>query len=173
MILDPSHNSFQNNSLHHDCHNPPPSSTTFIGRSLQIPLKGKRPTSRGRVYFPFFGHGFKTFVHTVKNTVMRTLIGSDGVRRVRVGHMSLPRSFFSAISCHSSRVSGFLQTSCSMLVCWYGVPNWGRLVYSWECLPRRLVVYSPFVHVFPSSSILPGSVTYVTFTVCAWSYLTT
>ena len=173
MILDPSHNSFQNDSLHHDCHNPPPSSTTFIGRSLQIPLKGKRPTSRGRVYFPFFGHGFKTFVHTVKNTVMRTLIGSDGVRRVRVGHMSLPRSFFlrSLVT-----VAGFRGSFKLLAICWFVGTEFqtgGRLVYSWECLPRRLVVYSPFVHVFPSSSTLPGSVTYVTFTVCAWSYLTT
>ena len=127
MILDPSHNPFQNDSLHHDCHNPPSSSTTFIGRSLQIPLKGKRPTSRGRVYFPFFGHGFKTFVHTVKNTVMRTLIGSDGRQKSPSRSYEPTSLLFSAISCHSSRVSGFHQTSRYMLVCWYGVPNWGKI----------------------------------------------
>ena len=127
MILDPSHNSFQNDSLHHDCHNPPPFLDHLHRPLVADPPERQATNSRGRVYFPFFGHGFKTFVHTVKNTVMRTLIGSDGVRRVRVGHMSLPRSFFSAISCHSSRVSGFLQTSRYMLVCWYGVPNWEKI----------------------------------------------
>ena len=170
MILDPSHNSFQNDSLHHDCHNPHPFLDHLHRPLVADPPERQATNSRGRVYFPFFGHGFKTFVHTVKNTVMRTLIGSDGVRRVQVGHMSLPRSFFlrSLVT-----VAGFRGSFKLLAICWYGVQTGGRLVYSWECLPRRLVVYSPFVHVFPSSFTLPGSVTYVTFTVCAWSYLTT
>ena len=127
MILAPSHNSFQNNSLHHDCHNPHP----FLDH-LHRPLVADPPERQAtNLPWPSLFSILRTWLQSLRTHRQEHRYAN--ANRVRWCQKSPSRSYeptsllFSAISCHSSRVSEFLQTSRSMLVCWYGVPNWGKI----------------------------------------------